>query len=422
VTSRDHNATSAHTHSQGASYPAFAPFGSEVDSWTHDALGNRISATVNGSTQPYSYFKNGANPLNGQRLQTNGAVSLTYDPAGNTQTRTGAGGNFTFGYDVENRLASISGAAGTSYSYDYIGRRRTQSTAAGATSYSYGGHDLVSEVGSTTSYYLFGPGLDEPLAAYRNGVVTYFDIDGLGSVVAENGNTGSVVHSAVFDAWGGVRAETGTRVSPFGYTGREFGDAGLAFYRARYYEPRIGRFTQEDPSGPSQDLHLYRYVRNAPTVATDPTGLQLVRFPDRPYSWPVAGCDVTPWHEASVDQLDLGEHKSWRKAGELGPRLIRQQPGLRGQGAPNLGPCVCRWALVKMLHQYQKLYVFERQVMCPPCLARTEEKAVYDPFISEVPIPFIGTETAVTPGWYLNGSCQCSPPSDAYYGLLQGWD
>ena len=46
------------------------PFNAEADAWTYDAIGNRLTNSVNGSSQAYVYFKNGSNPLNGQRLQT----------------------------------------------------------------------------------------------------------------------------------------------------------------------------------------------------------------------------------------------------------------------------------------------------------------------------------------------------------------
>jgi|GEM_PF-2260317 len=48
------------------------------------------------------------------------------------------------------------------------------------------------------------------------------------------------------------------------------------FYQARYYDPRIGRFTQPDtiipdPADP-QAYDRYQYVRNNPANHTDPTG------------------------------------------------------------------------------------------------------------------------------------------------------
>lgn len=44
------------------------------------------------------------------------------------------------------------------------------------------------------------------------------------------------------------------------------------YYRARYYNPSIGRFVSEDPPGFKYDLNLYRYVHNDPVALIDPTG------------------------------------------------------------------------------------------------------------------------------------------------------
>jgi RHS repeat-associated protein len=44
--------------------------------------------------------------------------------------------------------------------------------------------------------------------------------------------------------------------------------------RARYYDPATGRPLSQDPLGfNAGDSNLYRYVNNAPTNATDPSGL-----------------------------------------------------------------------------------------------------------------------------------------------------
>ena len=46
------------------------------------------------------------------------------------------------------------------------------------------------------------------------------------------------------------------------------------FYRARYYDPKIGRFISEDPIGfHSGDSNLFRYVANGPNLYVDPLGL-----------------------------------------------------------------------------------------------------------------------------------------------------
>ena len=57
------------------------------------------------------------------------------------------------------------------------------------------------------------------------------------------------------------------------FTGREADASGLYYYRARYYDPQLSRFTAEDPRlFLTGDANLYAYAGNMPTVAIDPTG------------------------------------------------------------------------------------------------------------------------------------------------------
>jgi RHS repeat-associated protein len=58
------------------------------------------------------------------------------------------------------------------------------------------------------------------------------------------------------------------------FTGRQFDiETGLYYYRARYYNPFLGRFLQTDPVGYSGDMNLYRYCVNNPLKVVDPSGL-----------------------------------------------------------------------------------------------------------------------------------------------------
>ncbi|MEK6776078.1 MAG: RHS repeat-associated core domain-containing protein, partial [bacterium] len=51
-------------------------------------------------------------------------------------------------------------------------------------------------------------------------------------------------------------------------------ESGLYFYRARYLDPRIGRFLTEDPIGfEGGDVNLYNYVWANPLNWIDPSGL-----------------------------------------------------------------------------------------------------------------------------------------------------
>ncbi len=78
-----------------------------------------------------------------------------------------------------------------------------------------------------------------------------------------------------YDAFGKFTAETNAAIDLiYGYTGRERDEeTGIIHYRARTYDPAVGRFLQEDPLGLAPDTNPNRYVRNTPTNLTDPSGL-----------------------------------------------------------------------------------------------------------------------------------------------------
>jgi len=63
------------------------------------------------------------------------------------------------------------------------------------------------------------------------------------------------------------------------YTGREFDyDTNLYYYRARYYDPKAGRFITRDPIGFGGGTNFYAYVGNNPVNGTDPYGLTRLTF------------------------------------------------------------------------------------------------------------------------------------------------
>ncbi|BBA36824.1 Rhs-family protein [Methylocaldum marinum] len=107
-------------------------------------------------------------------------------------------------------------------------------------------------------------------------VIKHYHPDGLGSLLALTNATGSITATQRFDAFGQKLAGTGT-VPTYGYTGREPDATGLVYYRARYYDPSIGRFTARDPVGYLDGLNRYAYVGNNPINFTDPNGLLMRR-------------------------------------------------------------------------------------------------------------------------------------------------
>ena len=238
------------------------------DTWIYDAIGNRTASRA----QTFTYFKNGQNPLNGQRLRSlNGSPDLSYDAAGNLTGYVVAPNNY--GWDYAGRLTS---AFGTSYTYDYLGRRTTTTAYSTTTRYISLGQNTVGERNTTSGIsndYLFGPGIDEPLAKHAaDGTVSYYGVDALGSIVLVTDANGTVTDSSLYDSWG---TRGGGSTELFGFTGREVAGS-LWYYRARYYDPSTGRFISEDPLQEHllyASLDAYAYADRNPVSYDDPFGL-----------------------------------------------------------------------------------------------------------------------------------------------------
>jgi RHS repeat-associated protein len=72
------------------------------------------------------------------------------------------------------------------------------------------------------------------------------------------------------------------------------------YYRARYYDPTIGRFLSEDPIRFWGGVDFYKYVDNSPTNMTDPSG-----------KLPIHGNWCGPnWTGGRIEQYDPGHDKS----------------------------------------------------------------------------------------------------------------
>ena len=115
--------------------------------------------------------------------------------------------------------------------------------------------------------------MDEPVAEDDGTAFSYFHADGLGSLVKVSNTSGAVSLTRQYEAWGSLAL--GASESGYAFTGREWDpETGLYYYRARHYDPRIGRFISEDPIGFSGGINYYSYVRNNPALLFDPSGLK----------------------------------------------------------------------------------------------------------------------------------------------------
>ncbi len=102
--------------------------------------------------------------------------------------------------------------------------------------------------------------------------------DPLGSTLALTDSSGTVTTEYTYEPFGATTVTGASSTNPYQYTGRENDGTGLYYYRARYYDPRLGRFLAEDPLGLTGGTSLYSYAHNSPVKMLDPTGLFVINF------------------------------------------------------------------------------------------------------------------------------------------------
>jgi RHS repeat-associated protein len=117
--------------------------------------------------------------------------------------------------------------------------------------------------------------IDDPLICRYNNADYYYHTNHQGSVTELLGQSGGIVKTYRYDAFGNILQETGpTWNRGFTYTGRErHYRSGLYYYRFRFYDPQTGRFITQDPAGVAGGPNLYAYVSNNPIMGIDPLGL-----------------------------------------------------------------------------------------------------------------------------------------------------
>jgi RHS repeat-associated protein len=206
----------------------------------------------------------------GNRLTAWGGTALAYDANGNLTSD----GSRTYTWDSRNRLKTIAGTATASFAYDAFGRRSSATVSGSATSFLYDGANISQELtgASVKATILGGLGLDEIFRRTDSAGARTFLTDPLGSALALADDAGVSRTEFTYTAYGATTASGDASGNPFQYTGRENDGTGLYYYRARYYNPSLGRFISEDPIGLEGGPNPYAYVLGDPVSYTDPEG------------------------------------------------------------------------------------------------------------------------------------------------------
>ncbi|MEO0454087.1 MAG: putative Ig domain-containing protein [Verrucomicrobiota bacterium] len=272
------------------------------ENFSYDDSGNRLSSTADGS-QLTTYTVIGNNRY--QDVTVDGILwTFGYDEEGNliSKASVAAGEVWLYHYDHRNRMIKaekrpdmVSPAIQTTtFTYDLFDRRIAKETVSVTQSlnhsitYRYNGDMVWSEkvttngLESDTNYYLTGDRIDQWLAKQTldsgSATLNWYQADRLGSITGIADENGTTTVSTTYSAFGVIQDQAfidSQEGTVFGFTGREFDpETGLYYYRARYYDPHLGRFISEDPIGleASGEINLKRYSLNSPQEHTDPSG------------------------------------------------------------------------------------------------------------------------------------------------------
>ena len=263
-----------------------------------DGVGNRTE--VSGGTQAGVYELNALSP-DPADFQTNQYTNTpfdhrTYDLNGNlTEIHTITPSQRFLKYDYRNQMVSHlvqGGQSTTQYAYDVLGRRiakNINNDPAQSTHFYYDGWRVIEEIkdsDGSRATFVYGRYIDEVLTMQRGGQDYFYHTDDMYNVMKVTDSTGNVAEQYEYGDYGrpeisnpagNILVETAIG-NPYLFNGRRYDDeSGYYYYRTRYLDPEVGRFTTRDSIGVWGDLinvgNGYAYVGGNPFSFIDPLGL-----------------------------------------------------------------------------------------------------------------------------------------------------
>jgi RHS repeat-associated protein len=208
-------------------------------------------------------------------LKSAAVITYQYDSRGNRTTRTpGTGAATSYTYDQANRMISTTtGSAGSSYTYNGDGLRASHTEGGTTTQQTW---DVVSRnpllIADGVTSYVYDDNGNPVEQISGGGAALYYLHDAYGSTRLLTDNSGAVVATYTYDAYGNLANRTGTADTPLRWNGQYQDSAGLYYLRARYYDPSTGQFTTRDPLT-ALTGNPYSYAAGNPLNYADAAGL-----------------------------------------------------------------------------------------------------------------------------------------------------
>ena len=295
-------------------------YGSAQQSYTYDQYGQLTQTvdTANGFTENYSYdqrgniltktkvyddtsfpaetttFSYGNSAWQDELTSVNG-TSLTYDANGNVLTYGNMEFEWTNGRVLSEITVTPDDPSGTedvySYTYDESGIRSSKIVNGVTTYFTTKDGVILSQTDGTNTMYFQYDNSGNPTGFLYNGTQYLYLTNQMGDVIGITDNTGALIATYTYGAWGEVLATTPAttgnsaqlaiaNANPLRYRGYYLdAETGYYYLQSRYYSPSLLRFlSADDYSRPCyvKDIvsgnNLFSYCYGDPVNNTDRSG------------------------------------------------------------------------------------------------------------------------------------------------------
>ncbi|SFD61059.1 DNRLRE domain-containing protein [Bacillus sp. UNCCL81] len=249
--------------------------------YSYDGFGNRtnVKETKDGATTETNSQFNKEN-----QLTEYGNDPIHYDADGN---RTDDG-DYRYEWNPLGQLISVTKNGESipfaTYKYDEQGRRIEKTVDGVTTKYFYDGDSInvlyeTDSTGAVLRSYIYSVN-GQRLAMKTQGQLFYYHYNSHRDVIALTNQTGQIVASYEYDAWGNpLKTEETIEVkdNPYRFAGYQYDvDTGYYYLIARYYHPKQGVFLSLDPDPGKESDSItqngYEYASNNPVRFFDPNG------------------------------------------------------------------------------------------------------------------------------------------------------